>query len=491
MKKTLLMGGAALLALALVFTGCDNAYDVTTTSTIPSLSGPGNLKVVNDHEGVITVTWDLVDDAAGYEVWRKTGDEPVLRLNGNLSNNAQRYDDIVSATNPLQNGTEYTYTVVAVSSHSTSRGVDVVQNGKSEAKVKAEKIPATYTVNDVKGLTVAQIIGTNGLKTVQVSWDRDPNPGVTYKGEFGGQGFWGNDISYSSDRKKAAYIYNINNSSLIDGEPYKAKVTAYYSTGYYTTTALVESAVYTHSDPNNFITSFYTTPVTLYSTSGATSGTATGDYNLSVYWMQDTKAPAGIVYELYVHKSPANGNSSFEWTKVTIPADITADPVGFFQTTLSGDNRPAYRQSWTYKLVAKIGGEEVDSRTYTLDQDAWQTPNSLGMNVTTSNTTGRKIKIEVTNQVSDLVGGDVVEFYAVLSRTYNSNGDTTASDQYLSQFTKLGERDKSQLENSDSNAREFDSGALATGRYTIIAVLKNGETRILLNDNISSVNVTN
>ncbi|MDR1302452.1 MAG: fibronectin type III domain-containing protein, partial [Treponema sp.] len=130
MRKSLLMGGAALVAFALVFGACDGSgYDVTATENIPSLSGPGNLKAVNDQEGVITLTWDPVYDAAGYEVWRKTGEEPAVKLtkssNKLFPTEVNRFDDIISNTNVLKVNTAYTYTVVAVSSTSTKvpRGI--------------------------------------------------------------------------------------------------------------------------------------------------------------------------------------------------------------------------------------------------------------------------------------------------------------------------------------------------------------------------------
>jgi hypothetical protein len=178
MKKALGMGGAALLAFALVFSACnDNAYDVTETETIPSLAGPANLKAANDHEGVITLTWDPVYDAQGYEVWRQKspeGDEekePAVKIydpqtssgtsgiNPLFSNGSNRYDDIISPTNLLKQDVEYTYTVVAISSKST-RGVDVVQSGTSSVTIpkdKVIKIPAAggYTVTAVTGLLYA------------------------------------------------------------------------------------------------------------------------------------------------------------------------------------------------------------------------------------------------------------------------------------------------------------------------------------------------
>jgi hypothetical protein len=219
------------------------------------------------------------------------------------------------------------------------------------------------------------------------------------------------------------------------------------------------------------------------------NGNANGNYNVSLFWLQDPKAPStGLTYELYRHKG-TNVGDYVEWevqplTGVTIPKP---DDVGLIQVTLSGANVPAYRQAWTYKVVAKVGGEEVDSAITTLNSAVW-TPD-LEDEIRTAGTsyaavatldTGRKIKIEVARVTSGLYGGDAIEFYAVATSLFNSTGQLTSSDQYLSQFTKIGEIAKADLENDTVAKRTItSSSAFNPGTYTVIAVLKNGNTRIL------------
>jgi hypothetical protein len=404
-----------------------------TDTAIPSLSGPGNLKAVNEQEGVITLTWDPVYDAAGYEVWRKTGEEPAVQVSLSSTNNlfpsrSCRLYDIISLANPLKVNTEYTYTVVAVSSTSTKveRGVEVVQNGTSSVTIPADqvtKIPATFNVAKVTGLAVAPVTLPSGSKAVRVSWDKNPNPGVEYRGELPGSSFLSSEVKLSSDGTKVQFDY-LNYSFLVDGEKYKIKVTAYYKGEYYTASA-AEEVVYTHTAPASIIAlnqsgspSFAVSPITSYNgTTGAES-----DYDVSVYWYQDPKATTtGLTYELYEHKGNI-GNEPYEWTKVeiTIPPP---DAAGFIQFSLTGAKKPAtYRQGWTYKLVAKVDGEEVDSAIATLG-GLWGVPSSIYVSGSPSFTgiAGKKITVVAPRVLPGfLYAGEEIEFYAAPSSLINT-----------------------------------------------------------------------
>lgn len=470
-----------VFALIFSFSACKDAYDITATENIPSLPGPENLKAVNEQEGVITLTWDPVYDAQEYEIWRKAGAEPIVKLNGSFKNKlfetrSIRYDDIISATNPLTPGVDYTYTVIAVSSASTSRAVGVVQNGISTTTIPAAsvtKIPAVagYTVPPVKDLAVAQITLSDGSKVVQVSWTKNPNPGVIYKGKFAGRDFYYNDIYLSPDGKAAYDSWE----NLDDGEQYKAEVTAYYSTSYYAGSAPAESAAYTHSDPENIIEQFYVSPITLY-----TDGVQNGHYNVSLYWEQNPKAPAGVTYEVYRHEGTSIPDY-VEWEAVNVPTIPAPDGIGFIQVTLDG---PAYRKSWTYKVVAKVNGEEVDSSRYSLNGSAWSVPTQINSDnyssdpVTLIPESSRKIKVEVEQTSYYLnVAGDALEFYAVPNSLYDSSDQPTSVDQNLSQYTRLGGLTKDDLKDPDPAKRSFTSTSLPAGEYVIIAVLTNGNTK--------------
>jgi hypothetical protein len=211
MKKTLLCG-AAIAALVLGFTACNDAYDLTATETVTenpaALPGPGNLVAHptdaewdnggrDTYAGVVYLTWEPVIDAKGYDVYRKDLSDPnavPVLISGNapgggpaLSGTQHSYADVVSAGNVLKNWEDtdaarenrYTYTVVAVSNTSTAaRGVNVVQNGRSEVTVRPY-IPATYTASPIAAANLA-ITSITDQNTVRVSWTPLKNPALKY-----------------------------------------------------------------------------------------------------------------------------------------------------------------------------------------------------------------------------------------------------------------------------------------------------------------------
>jgi hypothetical protein len=356
-----------------------------------------------------------------------------------------------------------------------------------------------YTVAKVTGLAVAPVTLPNGNKVVRVSWDKSPNPGVEYRGELAnGQTFSRDNVKLSPDGTKAVYDYYYQNQypSLVDGEKYKVKVTAYYQGEYYAASAAAEF-VYTHTAPASIIAlnqsgfpSFAVSPITSYN---GTTGTES-DYDVSVYWYQDPKAPTGVTYELYEHKGNI-GNEPYEWTRVeiTIP---DPDAVGFIRFSLGGKKPTTYRQGWTYKLVAKVNGEEVDSATATLG-GIWGVPSFIYASGSPSFTgiAGKKITVVAPRVYSGyLYAGEEIEFYAARSETFNSNDQKTASDEYLTQFTLLGGRGrtKAELEDSDVAERTFDGTVSSPGNYKVIAVLKNGTTKIRISlNNVDEWNAYN
>ncbi|MHB9293997.1 hypothetical protein Holit_03120 [Hollandina sp. SP2] len=280
-------------------------------------------------------------------------------------------------------------------------------------------------------------------------------------------------------------MYNYKGiNSLTDGEQYKATVTAYYSSEYYKAAEPAESPAYTHSGTKDLIENFNVSPVTTYNTTNAENG-----YEVSVYWQQ-TQTLTGLTYELYKHESSTLTEENFdkvEWTQVTI-TQPTPDTLGFVQFKLSGDQVPARRKGWTFKLVAKVNGEVVASDTANLNSGVWDTStpsirfDTYSNPVSISTESGRKIKIvvdELRDYSSGMYAGEELEFYAIPSSLYNSSGDTTSSDQYLSTFTRLGGIPKASLEDGDPSKRTITGTVSSNGYYEVIAVLKNGDTRIV------------
>jgi hypothetical protein len=498
MKKALLLGGAALMAFALVFSACKDAYDLTTTATetetVPSLGGPGNLKAVNDHEGVIALSWNPVFDAASYEVWRETGDAPAAKLGDVSAGSGQpslfadkslRYYDIAGTDNLLVAGTEYTYTVVAKSATSTSvpRAIEVVQNGTSRTSVTPDKIPAPegYTVPAVTGIAFAAVTNSNGQKVVRISWDLIPNPAVTYKVKFRGS-----DVTNTqslSPEGKVTLDYT-GYSQLTDGEKYKAEIAAVYAKDYYKASAPA-AAVYTHSAPQNIIEggSFRVSAITL-----SPNGVSNGSYNLSVYWKQSPKAPAGVSYELYRHETQSGSvPNGAEWEKVDV-AIPAADDTGLIQVILDGDKVPAYRQQWKFKLVAKVNDEKADEDETDLNNGAWGTPSFSLSQKGSATSESKKIVFSVYRVTYGLYAGDTVEFYAVQKTSTNNIGQTIVSDEKLGQSTKIGSLTKTDLESISDDDRKVTSPALATGNYAVYAYFRNGSVFLPLNGGNAFIN---
>jgi hypothetical protein len=139
------------LLLILVLAGCQNPIS-ELTETGPRLPGPANLKATKLTGGVL-LSWELVPDAAGYQVYRynpATGEEKALQ--GSYKP-AHYYLDLVDFDNPLTplgadgRPITYTYKVVAVSEGSgNSRAAldELVFNGTSSINVvfEAADIPA-------------------------------------------------------------------------------------------------------------------------------------------------------------------------------------------------------------------------------------------------------------------------------------------------------------------------------------------------------------
>jgi hypothetical protein len=485
MRKSLLMGGAALLVLALVLSACNDGYNVTNTETITKLPDPV-ITVANKQKGVITLTWERDYNALRYDVYRQTGDTgPVVKLYGAnnvgwvnplFTDGTYRYDDIVSDTNELKADTKYTYTVVAVSSTSTGtqRGVDVVQDGvgKVEITIPATPdadhvgIPAkgdTSVITAVSGLDYAKVKQTNGSDALQIFWTKNPNPGVGYRLEFAGNNPY-TSFTSSIDGSKVVCTYPLNN--LTDGEKYKVKVTPYFIGDYYKAAATVLPAEteYTHSDPS-IISNFAANVVTKIDSSNA----ATGVYEISLSW-KEKALPAAASYKLYVHKGSSHSNV-YEWTEVTGIGTPTSGNIGLKTLRLSGDKLPAYRQEWTYKLLAlDASGEEIGSGTYTVENEPWSS--SLNVGSLTFIPLAKTLRFEVSQANKNLlVSNEIVEFYAVPGTLYGVEIDTIlANGTLIKSFTKGNL--ESDISSNRTAAHEF-----ATGVYFIRAFVLNGTER--------------
>jgi hypothetical protein len=216
----------ALLGMTLLLAGCENAVtnpeSVTTGVSIPQLPAPGNVRAVA-YDGIVFVSWDVVKDATGYNVYRRDSETGAVFVGSawNVSTAAPTsFIDTVSFTNPLVNGRSYTYTVVALSGQSTgddysSTGMSpyggdaqtLVLNSVASAAVGA-KVPdrATYTIPAPTALETSIVrggsFGSDALEQVLVVWKAELN--AKY------------DVSYTFGAGDVAYTYYLN-ANNIDG----------------------------------------------------------------------------------------------------------------------------------------------------------------------------------------------------------------------------------------------------------------------------------
>jgi hypothetical protein len=201
MNKTLLSITAVLVALTVFFAACQspvNPSSVKTTSAeeIASVSGPEWVKATA-YRGAILVTWAFNKDAKTYSVYRQRTDglDALVRLVTPNSTDTQgvtsyadfSHVDIVSPTNQLEDGVEYTYYVTANSGQGTTGRAalgggtvvtdapTVILDGAANTTVKAI-IPARYsesgTWQDVSVLLDAeqeQVLNADAVKAEKVT----------------------------------------------------------------------------------------------------------------------------------------------------------------------------------------------------------------------------------------------------------------------------------------------------------------------------------
>jgi hypothetical protein len=500
MKKTLVMGSAIFLALIWVFSACEG---VTTTETIQALPGPANLKAVNEYEGVITLTWDPVYDANGYELWRKAGDDPAVNLptvapNPLFVDGSNRYDDIISIGNVLKNGVAYTYTVVAVSSTSTSRAVDVIQNGVSSVSITPANIPepGNYNVPAVSNPKTELVSLPGEGAALQISWDKISNPGVTYTLQFKNEPIPSYSFFLSPDGTRVVYNYK-NISSLQGEENYTAAIIAYYTSGYYNSISAVDTiakSTYTHG---TVLTAFSVTPI-IKSLDGDPDFSQGYD-DVSVQWRIHSPEDSGdIKYALYKSEGSITDTSYFDWQLVPITTP-KIDGTDTYQVTLTGTSVPAFRRVWTYKLAAVMNDEEIASKLAVLNTSAWEpVPYITAKGERCVEVDGSIANKTLTIQLSQfdpvhyvdslkrytgLYVGDELYFYAAPRSFINSTDqvtDTTAADyEYLAQYTEIGHLGKKALESDKSEDRRITKILDRAGYYDVIAILKNSTTNAI------------
>ncbi|MDR0554558.1 MAG: hypothetical protein LBG76_07160 [Treponema sp.] len=156
MAAGVLAFGLSLMVLA----GCDNVTQVEgkVDTNAPEV-GLGEIDAVPNEAGV-TLSWAASADVESYKVYRREENKADTQLTGNQTVDAETgkkvYNDIADASNKLENGKSYIYTVVATP-YSGSLNIS-----KREKKVTLENVAA-------KGAQVAKPAG------VDFEFDEDNN----------------------------------------------------------------------------------------------------------------------------------------------------------------------------------------------------------------------------------------------------------------------------------------------------------------------------
>jgi hypothetical protein len=166
MKKILFgkAAGAALSALILAFTGCQNpASDGDTYTSVrdtKSYTIGTPVLTVKSYQGVNRVSWLPVSDAKKYDLIRQDNSDGTVKIllagvvnpastSAKAPDTIFTYDDIVSVNNLLINGRRYTYKVIAYSGYSindaagTTGYTDLLNAGSSAAGEFVDPIPNT------------------------------------------------------------------------------------------------------------------------------------------------------------------------------------------------------------------------------------------------------------------------------------------------------------------------------------------------------------
>jgi hypothetical protein len=154
-----------LLTFALVWTACESpVQEIKGTVDAPSLEAPE--VTAAGIVGGVELKWDPVLGASSYSVWRRTGENPDVRVGSASTPDKDGkivYRDLVSDDNPIKAGTSYTYTVYAIPETS------VLGSGRSEEVSAAPaSIPAKGT--KLAAPTGVSLSFDEENETITVSW---------------------------------------------------------------------------------------------------------------------------------------------------------------------------------------------------------------------------------------------------------------------------------------------------------------------------------
>jgi hypothetical protein len=348
MKKTFLKGAAVLfLAVAFVLTGCQEATVLsnTTENTILSLGGPSNLTADVANEGGVILTWDIDSNASDYEVWRqKAGGSFKKLINLPTTGLAEgKYADVISSTNVLENATQYTYKVVAVSANSTARAVTIVQNGEANYTVTtgAAQFPAAGTASVVSAVSGVTVTVDNALGNAHITWinpNTNPLVRLVVSGNRNGSSFGPYTVSAGAE------FYDVSLAGYTTGT-INVGVRAVFANNNGTTSTYYPASAVEYKDAVYDIPALGSITASIYYAARQSNSTQV------VILFDDNPTAPGATYTL--EKAVVVSNTSARvWTGVSTAGKIKN--IGYWQVTdtVALDEKVEYRL--TVQTVAGI-----------------------------------------------------------------------------------------------------------------------------------------
>jgi len=148
MKKILsTLSAAAMLVAAVALVGCSGAVQANPTDILEELEAPS--VTVKAYPGFIRLTWDKVNGASGYKIYR---DGKLLNVAGTTDNvvTGCEFYDVAGWNNNLINGIKYTYDVVALAGDDFAQAQDSNSANNNSARavyVKQAKTTVSETAN--------------------------------------------------------------------------------------------------------------------------------------------------------------------------------------------------------------------------------------------------------------------------------------------------------------------------------------------------------
>jgi hypothetical protein len=395
-----------LLVFVMVFTGCPTGtQEVEGTVNAPSVEAP--VVTATPVPGGVKLEWSPIVDVDSYVIWRGTAEtenreiESISGTGSYFDKGANKYIyyDLKGYTNDLAAGTEYIYTVVAVSTSKT------LTDSRAVVVATPENIPEKGT--ELAAPTEVTLVLNPDDETITVSWTVGEGiPTNSYEVSIRRDGSDSGLINPSS-LSLTSRIYTWDPSKQTDGK-YTVRVRANPSSYY-------KSSVYVASPEVVFETLFSTGNLgSAPSPSAITDTTTTPDtvtgFSATINFSSIVKADTSISYSVERADVDDLGNVGKTFSPVTLSknspsgyisagaSDLTPDPVGNLPVSLSDRTLPVKKASYRYRVKA-TKGNVTQTREYsgntTVSTDTLLS--ALGSSVSIGSKTATPVDASITN----------------------------------------------------------------------------------------------